>query len=142
MPIITPKKLAALKKYFDNGGSDEGEDIAAFLECEIADLPAWQEAYAAKYPDTLAAPEPAPEPELAVRFVHETGIIEDLEIIRRRENTIFVQRKVEKDIVTIKLRGRDVAIECNQLRKRAMTDVITEHNLTVSQLLQLADLAR
>lgn len=134
MAKIDKAKLPALHAYFEDGGSTEEEDIAAFLGIKptTENLKAWKAAY-----DEFIKP-PLP----VVRYRESTGILRELEVIKEKDGVIYVQDKVERDLVTLMIKGEPVTVDCNELRALPPQSVVEPHGRTAIQLLQAAELAR
>ena len=133
-PKIDKSKLPALHEYFEDGGSTEEEDIAAFLGIKATpeNLAAWK----AAYEEFIKPPLPV------VKLRDATGILVDLEVIKEKDGTIYVQYPVVKDLVTILIGGKEVTVDCENLRSRTPTETVLAYGKTAQQLLALAELAR
>ncbi len=138
MAKITTSKLQKLHAHFQAGGEEDGQVIADLLKVPIEELPEWEAAYQIFVREEEPA---APEP-LHVVFREHTGIIRDLEIIKRKGNTVYVQDKVAKDLVTVRLRGKDTVIDVVALAKLPPASIVEAHGLSAARLIELAEMAR
>lgn len=162
---IDQEKVDALHKYFLAEGSDSANDVQAQLG-EGTDIGVYVTALKEKYPDApylqkkrgrppgkeIANREPVvkedlpkavakkDEPTTVMLLDPETGIVEELEITSIKGSKIYAQKKVSTEIVTIKIKGRDVDVDLIRLRKMKATEQL--HGLPVNQLIMLADIAK
>lgn len=149
---IDQKKVDELHQYFLDGGSDGENDVKKQLG-EDCDAIAYVQALKEKYPNApymekkkrgRPAAEDKPkakeEPTTVLLLDPDTGIAEELEITSIKGTKIYAQRKVPTEIVTLKLRGKDVDVDLIRLRKMKATEQL--HGLPVNQLIMLADIAK
>lgn len=157
---IDQTKVDELHQYFLDGGSDGENDVKKQLG-EDCDAIAYVQALKEKYPNapymekkkrgrpaatstasvsSSSETQKETEPTTVLLLDPDTGIAEELEITSIKGTKIYAQRKVPTEIVTLKIRGKDVDVDLIRLRKMKATEQL--HGVPVNQLIMLADIAK
>ena len=137
--MSTPnKELVSLREYFLAGKSTDAEDVAEFLghddtskvEGLVADLKK-------SYPDDFGGTEDETDHKFFLK--NDQGILEELELTKEKNNTIYFVKKEPKDLVKIILKGKSMTVDLFQLRKPNAKDV---EDVSPSEVIAIAELAR
>lgn len=132
---ISKRKLADLHEYISNGGSEETEDIAAVLGTDDEQVvSAYMTALKKRY-----ASESTPEASYFL-FDPETNLTKELELLRKKDNKVYLQVIEPKDLVMIKVGGEELEVDLIKLRKKDPSEKIGGH--LVSTLIVAAELAK
>jgi hypothetical protein len=143
MATLKKSKLNVLLKHLADGGDADEDTVADLLEIDREDTESIN-AYLrrAAQADKVETPSPA-EPSVAedvYMLKNEDGFLVDLELISRKGNLVVLSRVVAKDIVRVVVRGKELTVDLEQLRKLA-PDALHE-GVKVSTLITAAELAK
>lgn len=150
--MIDKKKLRSLHNYYESATPVVKEEIASILGCQADDEEAfadYRDALKSEYPhiygdgiamvtEIIEQKDLVPE----VFYVGENNVMRELEVLRIKGEKIYVQEKVEKDLVQIIVKGKVITVDCIALKKQPPTSVDPLLGVLAEQLLQAADLAR
>lgn len=140
MATIKKSKVDALYNHLNDGGAADPETLAELLEVDAEDT-LTLEAYIRAVNKRKADEAPATTPEVTdVIFLNPDNTTERLEIVKAKGSKVFVQRAVKRDLVKLIVRGEEVTVDCEELRKLP-ADVVV-HGFRVDKVLAAAELAR
>jgi len=144
---IKKNKVEALKQHIENDGENDLETVALLLGLE-SDDEAGVQAYVTHlkglHPELFggtAAAAPAEPVVTSTTYQLLDGVIlRDLEVVKDKAGTIILQTKVPRDLVVVKLQGKDVELDILELQRADQSEV--RHGLAVSTLLTIARAAK
>lgn len=148
MPLLSKKKLSALRDFVFDQGEFDDDAVAKFLEIPVTEVHAISDQLRREYPDDFGAPD-EPEPEAAseqpaeppvYQLVDEHNLLKDLEVVRVKGSRVILRLKEPKDLVTLIVKGETVEVDLIRLRKLKSDDVL--HGVTVARLIELAEIAK
>jgi len=148
---LKKSKLAALKEHIESDGDNDLETVALLLGLEPDD-----EAGVKAYIDHLretnpelfgGSPVAQPAPEVAApvklptfQLLNSDNLLVELEVVKTTPERIVLRTKVPRDLVTVKLGGKDVELDILELQRADQSEL--RHGLAVSTLLTIARAAK
>lgn len=138
---ISSKKLAEIRDYYLEGGDTDSEVvIEQFGLSGEEELAGYQIGLRQKYPNDFPDPAEEPEPEFSYFLKQDTGLLQELEVVKNKNGVLVFSVKEPKDLVTIMVKGKPVEVDLVKLRK--LPTGATEHGLPVARLIELAEISR
>jgi hypothetical protein len=138
MATLKKGKLDAVIAYLQEGNEEHAGDIADLVDVEEAEASVYLRA--AKKKISEMEPAPSEGPQIEYQFRDETGLLRDLEVLKQKGNLIILQTKYIADTVPVIIRGEEVVVDLNELRKMGPDEL--KDGIKVSVLLAAAELAR
>lgn len=146
---LKKSKLAALKEHIESDGDNDLETVALLLGLEPDD-----EAGVKAYVDNLRETNPelfggnpaAEPPPLApaklpsFQLLGENNLLVELEVVKTTPERIVLRTKVPRDLVVVKLGGKDVELDILELQRADQSEI--RYGLAVSTLLTIARAAK
>ncbi len=143
MATLKKSKLDLLLKHVADGGDVDEETVGELLGLEPDDTETIGAYIRRATAPSVKSPAPAPQPQDAPTVYQlrgEDGIVRDLEVVRQKGNRTVLALPVVRDLVDILVRGEEVTVDLEYLRK---LDPDSLHNeVRVSTLIAAAELAK
>ncbi len=142
---LKKSKLAALEEHIRNDGDNDLETVALLLGLEPDDeegVAAYIEHLKQTKPELFGAVDeerPKVNPVLFYQIL-DGVVLRDLEVVKQKGQTLILQTKVPRDLVTVRLQGKDVELDILELQRADQSEV--RHGLAVSTLLTIARAAK
>lgn len=142
---IKKSKLAALEEHIRNDGDNDLETVALLLGLEPDDEEgvAAYVAHLKGLKPELFGDGPAPEQKSAPIQTYQLldgVLLKDLDVVKATPTSVILQTKVPRDLVTVRLQGKDVELDILELQRADQSEV--RHGLPVSTLLTIARAAK
>jgi hypothetical protein len=138
MATLKKGKLDAVVAYLQEGNEEHAGDIADLIDVEEAEASVYIRA-AKKRISELEPAAPVEQP-LQYQLRDDAGLLRDLEVLKQKGNLIILQTKYIADTVPVIIRGEEVVVDLNELRKMGPDEL--KDGIKVSVLLAAAELAR
>lgn len=143
---IKKSKLAALEEHIRNDGDNDLETVALLLGLEPDDEEGVA-AYVAHlkglkpelFGEAPAAPVEASTTPTSYQLL-DGDILRDLEVVKQKGTALILQTKVPRDLVTVRLQGKDVELDILELQRADQSEL--RHGFAVSTLLTIARAAK
>ncbi len=135
MATLKKGKLDAVIAYLQEGNDEDTSNIAELVDVDEVEASIYLRAAKKK----IAELEPAEAP-IQYQFRDEAGLLRDLEVLKQKSNLIILQTKYVADTVPVIIRGEEVVVDLNELRKMGPDEL--KDGIKVSVLLAAAELAR
>jgi hypothetical protein len=135
MATLKKGKLDAVIAHLQDGGDENVETIAELVDVEEAEASLYVRTARKK----IAELEPTQAP-VQYQFRDEAGLLRDLEVLKQKGNLVILQTKYIADTVPVIIRGEEVVVDLNELRKMGPDEL--KDGIKVSVLLAAAELAR
>ena len=135
MATLKKGKLDAVVSRIEEGGDHDIETIADFIDVDPQEAAIYIRAAKKKLAEQAA---PVEEPQYQLK--DEAGLLRELEIVKVKGNRTILQIKYVADTVPVLIRGEEVVVDLNELRKLPADSL--KDGIKVSVLLAAAELAR
>ena len=141
MATLKKSKLEALIAHINKGGDSDPETYASILGVDPEDTETIS-AYIRRAKASLPKKEePTPTPGPTVYQLRGAdGIVRDLDFIKQKGNRIILEVPVVRDLVDIVIKGKEVTVDLEQLRKLDPDSLL--HETAVRRLIAAAELAK
>lgn len=142
MATLKKGKLDAIVAHLQSGGDESDETIIELVNVEEAEASVYLRAAKKRIADLEAAEPPAAPVACQVEYQlrDDAGLLRDLEVLKQKGNVIILQTKYIADTVPVIIRGEEVVVDLNELRKMGPDEL--KDGIKVSVLLAAAELAR
>lgn len=141
MATLKKGKLDAVVAYLQEGNEEHAGDIADLIDVEEAEASVYIRAAKKRISELEpAAPATSVAPPVEYQLRDDAGLLRDLEVLKQKGNLIILQTKYIADTVPVIVRGEEVVVDLNELRKMGPDEL--KDGIKVSVLLAAAELAR
>lgn len=139
---IKKAKLDALRQHIEADGDNDLETVALLLGLEADDeegVQAYVDRLKEVSPELFGAPVAAPVT-VSFQLLNEDSLLADLEIVKATPAMIVLRRKVPRELVVVRLGGKDVELDILEMERTNPNEV--RHGLPVYTLLTIARAAK
>ena len=143
---IKKSKLAALEEHIRNDGDNDLETVALLLGLEPDDeegVAAYVAHLKGLKPELFGEASAAPVEAIAIPSSYQIldgDILRDLEVVKQKGSVLILQTKVPRDLVTVRLHGKDVELDILELERRDPN--ATRYGYSIHTLLTIARAAK
>lgn len=148
MATLKKGKLEAVTNHIRKGGDVDVETLAGIIDTQPEDIETINayvrrankdiEAARANEPDEEEQDEPGNT--LRYQLKDDNGILRDLDVVKVKGDRMILQFHYVSDTVPILVRGEEVLVDLNELRKLSPDEL--KNGIKVSALIAAAELAR